>query len=301
MSAVIEVQHLRKSYGDLVAVDDVSFTVEEGEVFGILGPSGSGKSTIVECIKGLRNRDGGEINVLGLDPRRDRAGVTQELDAQLRAGCAPERMHLAEALSLYSSFYRDPADWRRLMASLGLAPDAEPNDASGGEMELSAALSAIGNPQVAIFDELTTELDPQSRQDTWELIESVRATGLTILLVTRFPEEAVRLCDRIALIERGRIKVDGTPAGLAERMRAEQRIRFRPSAPFDETRLGYLAEVSGVVRRGEEIVVTGTSEALGRIVSLLADEGIVAEQLRVTQATLEDAFAAPDNGRPVSP
>lgn len=299
MTAVIEVQHLRKSYGDLVAVDDVSFTVEEGEIFGILGPSGSGKSTIVECIKGLRNRDGGEVNVLGVDPRRDRAEVTRELDAQLQAGCSPERMHLAEALSLYSSFYRDPADWQRLMAALGLTPEAEPDQATGGEEGLSAALTLIGNPQVAIFDELTTELDPQSRRDTWELIENVRTTGLTILLVTRFPEEAVRLCDRIALIDRGRIKVAGAPVGLAERVKAEQRIRFRPSAPFDEARLGQLPEVSAVLREGEQLVVTGTSEALGRIVSLLAEEGIVAEQLRVAQATLEDALSALNNEHPV--
>lgn len=219
MSAVIEVQHLRKSYGDLVAVDDVSFSVEEGEVFGILGPSGSGKSTIVECVKGLRSRDGGDINVLGIDPHQDRAEVTRKLDAQLRAGCSPEQMRLAEALSLYSSFYRDPADWGRLLAALGLAPEDE---AAGGAAELSTALPLIGNPQVAVFDELTTELDPRSRQDTWELIESVRASGLTILMVTRFLEEAVRLCDRIAVIDQGRIRASGTPAGLADHLRAER-------------------------------------------------------------------------------
>ncbi len=222
MSAVIKVQHLRKSYGDLVAVDDVSFSVEEGEVFGILGPSGSGKSTIVECVKGLRSRDGGDINVLGIDPHQDRAEVTRKLDAQLRAGCSPEQMRLAEALSLYSSFYRDPADWGRLLAALGLAPEDGPDEAAGGAAELSTALPLIGNPQVAVFDELTTELDPRSRQDTWELIESVRASGLTILMVTRFLEEAVRLCDRIAVIDQGRIRASGTPAGLADHLRAER-------------------------------------------------------------------------------
>ncbi|MBP2048489.1 ABC-2 type transport system ATP-binding protein [Streptomyces griseochromogenes] len=293
MSAVIEVQNLHKKYGDLVAVDDVSFSVEEGEIFGILGPSGAGKTTTVECIEGLRNRDGGEINVLGLDPRQERAEITQQLGVQLQDGQLPDRMQVAEALSLYSSFYRNPADWRHLMDALGLS--SKGGNACGAlsgsqKQRLSVALALVGNPQVAVLDELTTELDPQSRRETWELIKTVRDSGVTILLVTRFVEEAELLCDRIAVIDKGRIAATDTPAGLAERVQTEQRIQFRPSAPLNDALLARLPDVSGVTRQGDYVVVTGNHNALGAVTCLLAHHQIVAEHLRVDQATLEDVL-----------
>ena len=180
MPAVIEVQNLRKSYGETVAVDDVSFTVEEGEIFGILGPNGAGKTTTVECVEGLRAPDGGGIRVLGLDPRRDRAELTQQLGAQLQDSELPERLRVAEALRLYSSFYRQPADWRALMELLGLTGKAGTRfgKLSGGQKQrLSIALALVGGPRVAVLDELTTGLDPQARRDTWALIEDVRSRG----------------------------------------------------------------------------------------------------------------------------
>ena len=304
MSAVIEVQNLHKRYGDLVAVDDVSFTVEEGEIFGILGPDGAGKTTTVECIEGLRTRDGGEINVLGLDPCQERAEITHQLGVQLEDGRLPDRMQVAEALSLYSSFYRNPADWRHLMDALGLVPTSRTTcgNLSGGQKQrLSVALALVGNPQVAVLDELTTGLDPQSRRETWELIETVRDSGVTILLATRLMEEAERLCDRIALIDQGRIALTDTPAALVERVRAEQRIRFRPSAPFDDALLAQLPDVSGVTRQGDYVVVTGNHNALSTVTSLLAKLQVMPEHLRVDQATLEDAFLALTEKRSVTP
>lgn len=300
MSAVIEVQNLHKRYGDLVAVDDVSFTVEEGEIFGILGPNGAGKTTTVECIEGLRNRDAGEINVLGLDPRQERAEITQQLGVQLQDGQLPDRMQVAEALSLYSSFYRNPADWRHLMDAIGLS--AKSGSACGKlsgsqKQRLSVALALVGNPQVAVLDELTTGLDPQARRETWELIKTVRDSGVTILLVTRFMEEAERLCDRIALIDKGRIAVTDTPVGLAERVQAEQRIQFRPSAPLDDALLAQLPDVSGVSRQGDHIVVTGNHNALSAVTYQLARHQIMPEHLRVDQATLEDVLLATANKR----
>ncbi|GHI02153.1 multidrug ABC transporter ATP-binding protein [Streptomyces cellostaticus] len=295
MSAVIEVQNLHKKYGHLVAVDDVSFTVEEGEIFGILGPNGAGKTTTVECVEGLRNRDGGEINVLGLDPRQERAEVTQQLGVQLQDGQLPDRMQVAEALSLYSSFYRNPADWRHLMDALGLGSNGGSacGKLSGSQKQrLSVALALVGNPQVAVLDELTTGLDPRSRRDTWELIETVRDSGVTILLVTHCMEEAERLCDRIALIDKGRIAVTDTPAGLTERVRTEQRIQFRPSAPLDDALLAQLPDVSAVTRQGDYVVVAGNHNALSAVTCLLARHQIMAEHLRVDQATLEDALLA---------
>jgi ABC-2 type transport system ATP-binding protein len=295
MTGVIEVRNLHKAYGDTVAVDDVSFTVTEGEIFGILGPNGAGKTTTVECIEGLRTADRGEISVLGLDPLRDRAELTQQLGAQLQDGQLPDRLRVAEALDLYSSFYRAPADWRSLMKMLGLEDKAGTpfKKLSGGQKQrLSIALALVGNPRVAVLDELTTGLDPQARRDTWDLIEGVRERGVTIVLVSHFMEEAERLCDRVALIDSGRVVVTDTPAALAERVETEQRIQFRPSVPFDDGLLTSLPEVTGVLHRGEVVVVTGNSNALSAVVSVLARNQIVAEQLRVEQANLEDAFLA---------
>jgi ABC-2 type transport system ATP-binding protein len=295
MSAVIEVQNLHKRYGDTVAVDDVSFTVHEGEIFGVLGPNGAGKTTTVECVEGLRKPDRGEISVLGLDPQRDRAELTQRLGVQLQESRLPDQLKVAEALELYSSFYPEPADWRELMEVLGISAKARTRfkRLSGGQQQrLSIALALVGNPRVAVLDELTTGLDPQARRDTWDLIEGVRERGVTIVLVTHFMEEAERLCDRVALIDAGNIVALDTPAALAERVEAEQRIQFRPSAPIDDWLLESLPEVTKVTHKGDAVVVTGTSKALNAVVSVLARNDIVAEQLRVEQASLEDAFLA---------
>jgi ABC-2 type transport system ATP-binding protein len=230
MSAVIEVQHLRKTYTDTVAVDDISFTVERGEVFGILGPNGAGKTTTVECVEGLRQPDGGDIRVLGLTPARDRAELTERVGVQLQEGRLPDQLKVAEALELYSSFYRSPADWRELIDTLGLAGKAKTafGKLSGGQKQrLSIGLALVGNPEIAVLDELTTGLDPQARRDTWELIEHVRDRGVTIVLVTHFMEEAERLCDRVALIDAGRVVALDTPATLAEQTETGQRIQFR--------------------------------------------------------------------------
>ena len=237
MSAMIEVQNLHKTYGDTVAVDDVSFTVQEGEIFGILGPNGAGKTTTVECIEGLRAPDTGRISVLGLDPRRDRAELTQRLGVQLQDSQLPDQLRVAEALRLNSAFYRNPADWHALMDTLGLTSKSKTPFAklSGGQKQrLSIALALLGSPRVAVLDELTTGLDPQARRDTWELIEGVRDRGVTIVLVTHFMEEAERLCDRVAVIDAGKVVAIDTPAGLAGRVEAGQRIQFRPSVPFDD-------------------------------------------------------------------
>jgi ABC-2 type transport system ATP-binding protein len=295
MTAVIEVQNLHKTYADTVAVDDVSFAVQEGEIFGILGPNGAGKTTTVECIEGLRRPDGGRISVLGLDPQRDRAELTQRLGVQLQDSQLPGRLRVAEALDLYSSFYRTPADWRGLMDVLGLGDkrDTKFGKLSGGQKQrLSIALALVGSPQVAVLDELTTGLDPQARRDTWDLIEGVRDRGVTIVLVSHFMEEAERLCDRVALIDKGRVVVVDTPAALAEKVDAGQRIQFHPSVPFDDSLLAGLPEVISIIHRGDVVVVTGDGNALNAVISVLARNHIVAEQLRVEQAHLEDAFLA---------
>ena len=229
---IIEVENLRKVYGCVVAVADVSLTVEAGEIFGIVGPNGAGKTTAVECVTGLRVPDAGRIRVLGLDPQTGRRELHERVGVQLQEGALPAKLKVGEALALYGSFYRNPADPRRLAGVLGLAAkqDTYFKKLSGGQKQrLSIALALIGQPEVAVLDELTTGLDPKARRDTWGLIEEVRDRGVTVVLVTHSMEEAEKLCDRVAIIDRGRIVAAGTPAALAEQVGGGTRMRFRPS------------------------------------------------------------------------
>jgi len=293
--SVIEVENLVKRYDDVAVVDGLSFTVERGEIFGILGPNGAGKTTTVESIAGLRRPDGGRIEVLGLDPQEDAKEIKERLGVQLQESRLPDRIEVWEALDLYSSFYRSPAHWPDLLDQLGLAEKRDTKFAklSGGQKQrLSIALALVGNPEVAILDELTTGLDPQARRDTWGLVEQLRDQGVTIVLVTHFMEEAERLADRVALIDSGKLVALDTPAGLVARADDEQRIRFRPSSPIEDSLLTELPEVTGVTRVGDTIVVTGVGNVLHAVTSVLARNQIIAEQLRVEQVTLDDAFVA---------
>ena len=292
---VIEVEHLRKRYGDTVAVDDVSLSIEEGEIFGILGPNGAGKTTTVECIAGLRDPDGGSISVMGLDPAADREAIRRVLGIQLQESQQPDKLQVREALELYASFYPDAADPDGLLEVLGLADKRRTRFAklSGGQKQrLSIALALIGNPRIAVLDELTTGLDPQARRNTWALIEGIRDRGVTIVLVTHFMEEAERLCDRVALIDAGRVVAINTPAAITNAATPDQVIRFEPSIPVPDELLEQVPGVTGVEKHRGQVIVTGTGELLGEIVSLLARNGIVANHLRVEQASLEDAFVA---------
>ncbi|ACZ91950.1 ABC transporter ATP-binding protein [Streptosporangium roseum] len=289
---VIEVDNLRKRYRDHLAVDDVSFTVEEGEIFGVLGPNGAGKTTTVECVAGLRTPDSGTVKVLG---GLSGTELKERLGVQLQSAALPAKIKVWEALDLYASFYRTPADQGALMERVGLAGkrDTPYGKLSGGQQQrLSIALALIGSPRVAILDELTTGLDPQARRDTWELIEQVRADGVTIVLVTHFMEEAERLCDRLAVIDSGRVVAVDSPSGLISRVGGQQRVRFRPSGAFDDSVLSALPEVTGVSRDGGQVEVTGTGDLLLAVTTAVAAAGAVPADLRVEQATLDDAFLA---------
>jgi ABC-2 type transport system ATP-binding protein len=288
---VIEVRNLRKRYGSTVAVREVSFAVERGEIFGILGPNGAGKTTTVECIAGLRTPDAGSISVLGRPPRD--AELRRLVGVQLQESQLPEKTSVREALELYSAFYPNPADWRELARDLGLETklDARYGKLSGGQKQrLSIALALVGNPEIAILDELTTGLDPQARRDTWDLIEQIRDRGVTVLLVTHFMEEAERLCDRLAVIDAGAVAALGTPAALIAEISSEQRIRFRPSQPLDDAVLTALPEVTEVRHHGGQLEVVGGGNLLQAVTSVLASRQIIAADLRVEQATLDDAF-----------
>jgi ABC-2 type transport system ATP-binding protein len=292
---VIEVTNLKKRYGDRAAVDDVSFSVEEGEIFGILGPNGAGKTTTVESIAGLRRPDSGTIRVLGLDPGHDRDRLRTLVGVQLQETELPDRMTVEEALDLFASFYAEPADPNELIDELGLGDKrrAMYRNLSGGQKQrLSIALALVGRPRIAILDELSTGLDPQARRETWQLIESVRDRGVTIILVTHLMEEAERLADRVAVFGEGRLIALDTPAGIVSMVDPEQRLRFRPSVPIDDRLLTDLPEVRHVERTGPVVVVTGTGNVIGAVTSVLARQQIVANDLRIEQADLDDAFLA---------
>ncbi|MFJ4801989.1 ABC transporter ATP-binding protein [Streptomyces murinus] len=293
MPSVIEVTDLRKSYGGRPVVDGVSFAVEEGEIFGILGPNGAGKTTTVECVEGLRVPDGGRIRVAGLDPVADHAKVAQTLGAQLQQSEIQAKLTVREALELYAAFYPRPADWRPLAERLGLTDKLGTRfgKLSGGQQQrLFIALALIGGPRIVVLDELTTGLDPRARRDTWQLIEDVRASGVTVLLVTHFMEEAQRLCDRIAVIDKGRVAALDTPAGLIHRSAGATVISFTPSAPLDGRELAALPALASVEHQNGRLTLSGTDETVDAVLILLARHRVTAHQLRVVDATLDDAF-----------
>jgi ABC-2 type transport system ATP-binding protein len=271
----------------------VSFSVAEGEIFGVLGPNGAGKTTTVECVTGLRAPDSGTVRLMGLDPQADRARIHEIVGVQLQTSAFSAKLRVGEIIEMYKSFYRGPADVGELEEALGLAGKRRSyyRSLSGGQQQrLSVVLALIGAPKIAILDEMTTGLDPQARRDAWELIERVRARGTTILLVTHFMEEAERLCDRVALIDSGHIIALDTPAGLASRAAGAKTVRFLPSAPFGDSVLTRLPEVTSVTRDGHHLVVTGNGELATAVIVALHDAGVEARDVRVDASTLEDAF-----------
>jgi ABC-2 type transport system ATP-binding protein len=294
---VIHAEHLQKRYGRTVAVADVSLTVARGEIVGVLGRNGAGKTTTVEMIGGLRERDGGTVRVLGLDPdgsAQDRAALRERVGLQLQESALPARITVREAVEEYAAFYDDPADPDELLRDLGLAEKAgtQYRALSGGQKQrLSIALALVGNPELAILDELTTGLDPQARRDTWDVIERVRQRGVTVVLVTHFMEEAERLCDRVVLVDAGRVVAEGTPAEVAARVGAEQTLAFHPSAPVGSAGLGALPSVLAVEQDDHGTVrVRGTGNVVQDVMVALATAGVRPDDLRVTRSTLEDAF-----------
>lgn len=291
--SIIEVEGLVKAYGGRNVVDGITFSVEEGEIFGIVGPNGAGKTTTVESIIGLRTPDAGRIDVLGLNPIEDRFELTEQVGAQLQESRLQDKIRVDEVMDMYASFYREPQDWRTLLERLGLQDKvgARYKDLSGGQKQkLSVALAMVGSPRIAILDELTTGLDPQARRSTWNTIEQIRDGGVTVVLVTHFMEEAERLCDRIMVIDHGCVAAQGTTAELIEHVGGDQLLRFRPSVPVDDAVLEQIPEVDSVERQGSSVVVTGHGNVVHAVTSLLARERIIAYDFRVDQTGLEDAY-----------
>ena len=289
---VIDVRHLEKRYGRYVALEDVSFSVESAEIFGILGPNGAGKTTTVECLQGLRQADGGELAVLGYDPRVDANRLRREVGSQLQESALPDRMKVWEALDLFSSFVPGGPPWESVMEQWGLSEkrSAKFGSLSGGQQQrLFVALAVVNAPRLVFFDEMTTGLDPVSRRITWDLVRQVRDQGTTVVLVTHFMDEAEELCDRIAVIDDKRVVAVDTPAGLIERFGGGATVTFTT----DATDVGYLEsleEVDTLRRDGRRISVSGHGPILAVVAAELVAHGETPIDLAANRASLEDVF-----------
>lgn len=294
MAAMITVDRLRKTYGRKVAVDDVSLSVESGEIFGILGPNGAGKTTTVECMQGLRSTDGGAIRVLGLDPTTQGPELRQRIGSQLQDSALPGRLRVAEALDLFAAFAHRPVDCDELLARWRLEEQRDQafDSLSGGQRQrLFIALAFVNSPELVFLDELTQGLDPQSRRATWDLIREIREHGTTVVLVTHFMDEAEQLCDRVAVVDAGRVIALDTPQGLIDGLGLPSIVRFTTPEPELEW-LERVDVVESLTRTGDAVEISGRGPVLALVAAELVAHGIVPFDLRVDRPTVEDAFLA---------
>jgi ABC-2 type transport system ATP-binding protein len=295
MTQVIEVRNLHKAYDGVTAVDDVSFNVDEGEIFGIIGPNGSGKTTTIESVIGLRKPDGGSVSVLGLDPQTEARKLGNRIGTQLQEAALPERMKVWEALDLYASFYEKTVPWEPLVEQWGLAEkrNTQFGDLSGGQKQrLFISLALLNDPQIVFLDELTTGLDPQARRATWDLIRAIREQGKTVVLITHFMDEVEALADRVAVIDHGRVIALDTPDDLIASLNRETKVIFSVPNGFQAARLENVSGVSAVNQYDRQITVSGNGPLLANVAAALAQHNIAPADLRVQQANLEDVFLA---------
>jgi ABC-2 type transport system ATP-binding protein len=295
MTAIV-VDGLRKSYGTVKAVDGVTFSVSSGEIFGMVGPNGAGKTTTIECLEGLRRPDEGRLTVLGLDPQRQGYELRERIGVQLQESSLPDRLKVQEVMSLFAAFYRRSVDGQSLLEQLGLAEKARAayGRLSGGQKQrLFIALALINDPEVVFLDELTTGLDPQARRAMWDLVKSIRDKGKTIFLTTHYMEEAEHLCDRVAIIDRGKIVALDTPVNLIASLGAEQRIVFSVEGHVDDTPFRAIRGVTRVEQSGGRVIVFGREDGLlVRVVTALDSSKTRFRDLRTEQPSLEDVFLA---------
>jgi ABC-2 type transport system ATP-binding protein len=291
---VIAVRDLRKSYGELKAVDGITFEVARGEVFGLLGPNGAGKTTTVEILEGLRAPDRGEVRVLGFDV----AGGSvpkQRVGVQLQSAALFPRLTVVEVIDLFRSFYAHSLPTETLIDALDLGERrrARVNQLSGGQQQrLSVALALVNDPELLFLDEPTTGLDPQARRSLWALIDGLRQQGKSVLLTTHYMEEAEALCDRVAIMDHGHILESGTVADLVDRRFKARAVRFDSIPGLDGGRLTALAGVQRVAAEGDETVLYSTDvpATIGGLLELKAEFGRDPTNLGVRTASLEDVF-----------
>ncbi len=292
---VIEVAGIRKTYGKLVAVDDVSFDVTEGEIFGLIGPNGAGKSTSMECVEGIRLPDRGKITVLGLDPRRDVYALQERIGVQLQQAQLQKRIKVREAVHLWASLYRKkPSVGNQLLEQLGLIEKREAwfMTLSGGQKQrLFIALALVNDPEVVFLDELTTGLDPQARRAIWDLVRGIRDRGKTVFLTTHLMEEAERLCDRVAVIEHGRIIDIDTPQRLVDRHCPERSVTLATDDPNAAACLGRVPHVESVTMHESRFTIRGVGDGfVTDVIQCLSENRIRVTEFRTELPNLEDVF-----------
>jgi len=294
MNDVVQVQNLCKSYRSLAAVDDISFHVYEGEIFGMVGPNGAGKTTTIECIEGLRRPDAGQVRLLEKDPWQNRREIAGQVGIQLQESSLPSRLRVREALALFASFYKRRANTGELIDRLGLSDkrSAAFQNLSGGQKQrLFIALALVNRPRVVFFDELTTGLDPQARHSMWDLVRQIREDGCTVFLTTHFMEEAERLCDRVAIMDHGRIIALDTPEALVQALGAQKRLVFTLPEGQAVPDLAGLPQVDRTESSGSRLVVYGHGERFtSAVVYALEEAGTPFLDLRTEQPNLEDVF-----------
>lgn len=303
---VIRVEGLHKNYGQVKAVDGISFQVHAGEIFGMVGPNGSGKTTTIECIEGLRRPDEGSVEVLGLNPWDDARELRERAGIQLQSANLPRRMRVDEAMDLFASFYPKSCDWGQLLEELGLGDKRKAyfSQLSGGQQQrVFVALALVNNPEIVFLDELTTGLDPRARLAIWDLIREIRANGTTVFLTTHYMDEAEQLCDRVGILDSGRIIALDSPAQLVKGLGRATRITFSLNGrtamddlerkPFNPARIGVLDGVQRIDQEGDQVTVYGQGEGiLGAVVYTLEADRVPYHDLRTEGADLEDVFLA---------
>jgi len=297
MSGIIECEHLTKSYGDLIAVNEVSFSVEEGEIFGLVGPNGAGKTTLIEMIESLRTPDSGSIRVLGMDPTREADNLQERMGVQLQTTSIQPNIKVKEALKLFASFYLHPHDNpEELLKTLSLEDKANSRfkKLSGGQQQrVAIALALVNKPEVLFFDEITTGLDPQARRNMWELVENIRKEGKTVFLTTHYMEEAEKLCDRVGIIDYGKIIALDTPRGLIDNLGADSRVTFSVEGQdVDASMFEGIGAVSRVERVEDGFVLYTSDEnaALQELVRLADSRKFRLSSLRMEYPNLDDVF-----------
>jgi ABC-2 type transport system ATP-binding protein len=292
MNTIIDVNNLTKTYGNIRAVDDISFHVAEGEIFGLLGPNGAGKTTTVECLQGLRKSDSGNIRVCGFDLRTQARSLKRVIGSQLQESALPDRIKVWEALDLFSSLTQSKIDWQVLMEQWGLKEKRQSSfsSLSGGQRQrLFVALALVTEPKVVFLDEMTTGLDPAARHIAWDLIQSIRDRGSTVMLVTHFMDEAEKICDRVAIINNGKIIDIDTPQGLIIKHTSEVRVIFS-TGQKELSWLNEIPQVNKITRRGERMEIEGSGPILALVAAALVEHNIVPVDLRAEQPTLEEVF-----------
>jgi ABC-2 type transport system ATP-binding protein len=290
----IHVAAIRKTYGRTVAVDEVSFDVQPGEIFGLIGPNGAGKTTTMECIEGLRAPDRGKISVLGLDPAKDAYALQERIGVQLQEAQLQKRIKVREAVGLWASLYRNAVDGDRLIDQLGLRDkrNAWFMTLSGGQKQrLFIALALINDPELVFLDELTTGLDPQARRAIWDLVRGIRQRGKTVFLTTHLMEEAERLCDRVAIIDQGRIIDIGSPSALVRRHCPERTVIVGTDDATAAERFRLIPQVESVDCQGDQCTIRGRGDDLvTQVIHCLAEHRLRVIDFRTELPTLEDVF-----------